>query len=106
MLTISQLRDIGIVDNHGTVLDYPDLSIKQHSIITTEVLKVFNQGLSRADVETDMVVESLKHNIVKYLDSTNCAGRTIYVSFPNFIVRAIIEKYGPKMMDHLLLDDD
>lgn len=104
MLTVSQLRDVEIVDNDGFIQDYPELSCRQRTIVIKEILAIFNgqkYGIGTSDSATN-----LKANMDRYLSDTSYAGRSLYQSFPDFIIRDIIQKYGPKMIDHLLLQDD
>jgi hypothetical protein len=105
MLSVSQLRNIGIVDNNGCVVDYPELSDRQRVTIIKEVLAIFN-GKSGGCMPPQDTVAKLKTNIEQYLGETNSSGRSLCIIFPDFIIRAIIQKYGPKMIDHMLLQDD
>lgn len=104
MLNISLLRNIGIVDNSGKVTDYPQLSPNQSATVIRELLKVLNSNYNEKEGED--ITDKVQSNIASYLDKTNCAGRSIYNGFPQFIVRDIIANHGPKLIDHLLLYDD
>jgi len=99
MITVSQLRDIGMVDNRGAVIDFPELSVKQSALVIREILTVLNDG-------QDEIIARIDNNITKYMQKTSCAGRTIFTGFPQCIVREILDKYKSKMIDHLLLLDD
>ena len=101
MLSVSQLRNVGIVDNQGEIIDYPDLSPKQRVTVIKHLLTLCNSD----SVEGSHSV-SLRLSIDKYLANTQSAGRTIHASFPQFILRAILLKYGQKMIDHLLLEEE
>lgn len=102
MFTVSQLRDIGMVDNCGVLADFPELSVGQSVLVIREILKVLNE---RQDTNQDTVT-MIDNSITKYMQKTSCAGRTIFTGFPQCVTRTILEKYKSKMIDHLLLLDD
>jgi len=104
MITVSQLRDIGMVDNHGMVTDFPELSAVQSTFVIREILNVLND--THATVGDSDIIAMIDNNVTKYIQKTSCAGRTIFTGFPQCIVRLVLEKYKPKMIDHLLLLDD
>jgi len=98
MVTVSQLRDVGLVDNGGNIIDYPGLSISQCSVVIKDILAILNKNFDG--------VESVISNIKSYTEDTYCDGRSMYTSFPGFIIRDLIRDYGPKMIDYMLLQDD
>jgi len=104
MFTVSQIRDIGMVDNCGVLTDFPELSVAQSVLVIRDILNVLNerQGVG----ENQDTVAIIDNNISKYMQKTSCAGRTIFTGFPQCVTRIILEKYKSKMIDHLLLLDD
>jgi hypothetical protein len=104
MFTVSQLRDIGMVDNCGIVTDFPELSVAQSVLVIREILNVLNDG--HVEGENQDTIAIIGDNITKYMHKTSCAGRTIFTGFPQCVTRIILEKYKSKMIDHLLLLDD
>lgn len=102
MFTVSQLRNIGMVDNCGVLADFPELSDAQSMLVIREILNVLNEQQSTSQDTVAMI----DNNITKYMQKTSCAGRTIFTGFPQCVTRTILEKYKSKMIDHLLLLDD
>lgn len=98
MISISKLQDIGMLGPEGTLLDYPGLTEKQQCVVVKTVLNILNTGASEAD--------RVRINMDQYLQKTQSAGRTLYSGFPDFIVKDLMSKYGPKLIDFLLLDED
>jgi len=95
MISVSQLRNVGIIDNCGIIIDHPELSIKQSAYVIKEILEICNNKNG-----------TLEKNMENYLHITNCSGSTLQISFPEYIIRGIIKEYGSKMIDYLLLEDD
>lgn len=98
MISISKLRDIGMLDQEGNVIDYPGLTEKQQCVVVRTILNILNTGASEAD--------RVQINMDQYLQKTQSSGRSIYSGFPDFIVKDLMSKYGPKLIDYLLLDED
>jgi len=104
MLTVTQLRNVGMLDNHGLIIDYPGLSEKQRVVVVRNVLSVLNANTDGQS--TDQCIDIINCNINNYLTATSTAGRSIYPGFPDFIVRTLISEYGSKLIDYMILQDE
>lgn len=92
-VSLSKLRDIGVIENNGGVSGFPELNDKQAQSVIYKILSVVNK--TKGSVET---------NIKDYLQT--CTGRSMYVTFPDVIVRQVLNRYEKLILDHLLLEDD
>lgn len=97
MPTISQLRDVGIVDDNGCITDYPNLSTRQRSVVTTKILEILNRCSSDSVLNSDTV----RSNIEQYLTMHGAS-----CSFPDFIIRTLMRTYGPDIIDHMIMQED
>lgn len=101
MITVTQLRNIGMVNNNGVIIDFPSLSEKQRILVIKNVLTLLNRNL-----DTDSNTDIIKANVDDYLSTTNTTGRSILPGFPDFIVRTLISDYGMKLIDYMILQDE
>lgn len=93
--SLSKLRDVDIVSNTGTIIDYPELNEKQSACVINRLLHIIN---NKNEPNVAAALSS-------YL-SVSEVGRTIYHTFPEIIVRQLLDTYKVRIIDHLLLSDD
>jgi hypothetical protein len=73
-INLCKLRNIGILQDNGKIVSYPELNNKQSLYVIKCILEVINN-----------------QDIDEYLEMNMNAGRTMYKPFPNCVVYKIID---------------